>query len=363
MSGIRRAYEQMCSFDKLYEAHVRARKGKRGKQEVIQFELKLSENLVRLQKELLDRTYRIRGYRQFEVYDPKRRTIHALDYRDRIVQHSLCDNIIAPYMEKHLIYDNAAGRSTKGTHFAMDRLELFLHKHYREYGTEGYFLKFDIRHYFDSIDHEILKKLYQKVFADERDVYWLISHIIDSYGDEQGKGIPLGNQTSCWFASWYLDGLDRLIKEKLGIKYYSRYMDDGILVHHDKKYLKECLVKMERFINDKRKLCFNQKTQIVPLSQGVDYLGFHFYLTDTGKVVRKLRMSNKKRIKRKLKRYRHAYRIGKIDMDAITRSLHSYRGHLSHGDTWHLQKTMNQHLILSKQTLKERQDKIKGASI
>ena len=170
----------------------------------------------------------------------------------------------------------------------------------------------------------------------------------------QGVGIPLGNQTSSWFASCYLDGLDRLIKERLQIKYYSRYMDDGVLIYRDKEYLKDCLSQMKRYITQERKLEFNEKTQIIPLSQGIDYLGFHFYLTDTGKVIRKLRSSNKGRMKRKLKRFRHAYREGKMDREAIERSLASYRGHLSHGNTWNLRKNLNSHLILSKETEEER---------
>ena len=106
----------MITFENLYEAHKQSRSGKREKYEVIQFELNLSENLVQLQKELYNGTYRLSGYRRFEIYDPKPRTIYAMHYRDRIVQHSLCDNVIAPCMERHLIYDNSASRVGKGTH-------------------------------------------------------------------------------------------------------------------------------------------------------------------------------------------------------------------------------------------------------
>lgn len=347
-------FYNMIKFENLYEAHKKSRIGKREKEEVIKFELDLAENLIKLQKELSEGRYQLSGYRKFEIYDPKKRTIYAMHYRDRIVQHSLCDNVIAPYMERHLIYDNAASRIGKGTHFAMDRLTGFLRKYYKEYGNEGWFLKYDIHHYYDSIHHKILKELMIKAFPDERKIIQLLEHIIDSYCVSPEIGIPLGNQTSSWFASFYLDGLDRLIKEKLRIKYYSRYMDDGVLIHQDKNYLKKCLQQMESYITKERRLEFNQKTQIVPLSQGIDYLGFHFYLTDTGKVVRKLRSSNKKRMKRKLKRFRHAYREGKMDRKAIERSLASYRGHLSHGNTWNLRKNLNSHMILSKETEQER---------
>ncbi len=347
-------FYQMITFENLYEAHRKSRRGKREKYEVIQFELNLAENLVKLQKELYKGTYRLSGYRKFEIYDPKKRIIYAMHYWDRIVQHSLCDNVIAPYMERHLIYDNSASRIGKGTHFAMDRLTGFMRQYYKKYGSQGFFLKYDIHHYYDSIHHGTLKELMIRAFPNERKIIGLLDHIIDSYHVTPGVGIPLGNQTSSWFASFYLDGLDRLIKEKLQIKYYSRYMDDGILIHQDKQYLKQCLKQMESYIREERKLEFNQKTQIIPLSQGIDYLGFHFYLTDTGKVIRKLRSSNKRRMKRKLKRFRHAYKEGKMDRESIERSLASYRGHLSHGDTWNLRKNLNSHLILSKETEAER---------
>ncbi len=349
-------YEEMCRFENLYQAHLKSRRGKRCQKDVIAFEMDLGQKLYELQWELLNGKYKPQKYEQFKIYDPKERLIHALQYRDRIVQHTLCDNVIEPFMERHLIFDNAASRKGKGTHFAMNRLSGFLREFYRKHGTEGYFLKYDIRKYFDSIDHEILYALYQRAFGEDSRVCRLIRQFIDSYECAPSKGLPLGNQTSSWFALYYLDGLDRLIKEKLRVRYYTRYMDDGILVHPDREYLKDCLSQMKAYIEKERKLEFNQKTQIVPLSQGVDYLGFHFYLTDTGKVIRKLRTSNKKRLKRKLKRYRHAYRNGIMDMEAVSRSLASYRGHLSHGNTYHLQKNIWDHLVLSKQTKEEREE-------
>lgn len=349
-------YKEMSQFENLYQAHLKSRRGKRCQKEVIDFELDLGQQLYAIQWELISGRYRVRPYRKFCIHDPKERLIHALQYRDRIVQHTLCDNVIEPFMERHLIYDNAASRRGKGTHFAMGRLDGFLHKFYKEHGTDGYFLKYDIRKYFDSIDHEILSELFLHVFGEEERVYRLIRQFIDSYECTPSKGIPLGNQTSSWFALYYLDGLDRLIKEKLRIRYYTRYMDDGILVHQDKEYLKYCLEEMREFVQKERKLEFNQKTQITPLAQGIDYLGFHFYLTDTGKVIRRLRTSNKKRMKRKLKRFRHAYRTGVMDMEAVSRSLASYRGHLSHGNTYQLQKNLCNHLVLSKHTEKERKE-------
>lgn len=325
--AITQLYAEMTDFESLYQAHLKARRGKRDRNEVVEFEMNLGFELQRLRGQLISGRYQPQPYKHFRIYDPKVREIHALQYRDRIVQHSLCDNVIAPTLEPRLIYDNAASRIGKGTHFAMNRLNKFMHDYYTNYGSVGYILKYDIRKYYDSIDHEILYKLMEKLFSDEPEILRLIRVFIDSYEVQPEKGLPLGNQSSQWFALYYLDGLDRLVKEQLRIRYYSRYMDDGILLHHDRDYLRECLRQMTAYVRDERKLEFNNKTAIMPMKQGVDYLGFHFYLTDGGRVVRKLRTSNKKRMKRKLKRFRHAYRTGKMDKAAIDRSLASYMGH------------------------------------
>lgn len=173
------AFEAMTSFSNMYQAYRMAARGKRWKNEVVSFELDLSRNLWELVRQMEDKTYRIGGYRKFLIYDPKKREIRALSFRDRVVQHCLCDNILKPYFENRLIYDNAACRVGKGTHFAMDRLSTFLREHYKKHGTKGYILKYDIRHYFDSIDHRVLKDRLRKI--PDRNVLGLLFHILRSY--------------------------------------------------------------------------------------------------------------------------------------------------------------------------------------
>lgn len=222
-------YTVMYNFEKLYEAYKKCRRGKSRKTDVIQFELNASEELVKLQQELKEKTYHTGNYYKFTIYDPKEREIQALPFRDRIVQHNLCDNILAPLLERHLVYDNSACRKGKGTHFAMERLTIFLRDYYKKYGNKGYILKCDIHKYFDSIDHKVLKTKLMRLIKD-RDIYSLLENIIDSYEKTPGKGLPMGNQTSQWFAIYYLDGLDRIVKEKFRMKYYTRYMDDCIIL-------------------------------------------------------------------------------------------------------------------------------------
>ena len=322
----------VCDFDNLYAAHVRARCGKMRRREVVEFELSLSQSLVRLREELLRQAYGIAGHAHFVVTDPKRRDVYAPRYRDRVVRHALRDEVLAPVLEPRLVYDYAASRRGKGTHFALDRLAGFLRDFYRSHGTGGCMLKFDVRSCYRSIDHAILKRLFDRCFYYDPRVRWLIGRVIDSFADAPGKGIPLGNQASSWFAISYLDGLDRLVKERQRLKRYSRYMDDGVAIHEDRDCLRQCLAQMRDCLRDERALELDQKTRIVPLSQGVDYLGFRLCVTDTGRVVRRLRTGNKRRVRRKLRRHGHAYREGKIGLEDASRSVRGYMAHLDQGD-------------------------------
>lgn len=340
-------YDELFTFDNLYEAHLKARKGKRSKQDVIDFELALSENLWQLYDSLHNRTYTIDGYNKFNIYEPKKREIQALTYKDRVVQHVLCDLYLYPLLTSRFIYDNGACQKGKGTDFAMDRLSYFFREFFKKHGTDGYILKADIHHFFPSIDHENLRWIVSRVVKDE-DIMSMLNMIIDSYNKDTGMGIPMGNQTSQLFALYYLDPLDRLIKERLHIKYYVRYMDDCILIHEDKEYLKHCLNRMTGVIEDDLLLEFNDKTQIFPIKNGVDFLGFHFYLTDTGKVIRKLKQASKKRYKKRMKKLKNDYNSGKIELEDVKKVFPGFNGHLSRGHTYRLKKSVLKEFVLKR---------------
>lgn len=179
---------------------------------------------------------------------------------------------------------------------------------------------------------DVLKTLIREKITDP-DVLWLIDLIIDS--TEGNVGIPIGNQTSQLFALLYLDGLDHFVKEKLGIKYYGRYMDDFFLIHHDKAYLQECRKQIEAFVQA-RGLSLNAKTNIFPLKHGVDFLGFHTYLTESGAVIRKVRRRSKNNMKRKLKKLAALHAAGRIDAKTVEQSYQSWRGHAEKGNSYHL---------------------------
>ena len=328
-------YEILCDFERLYRAHLAARRGKQSKGGVVAFEMNLAENLCDLRDELAGRTYRPGPYHRFVIRDPKRRDIEAPSYRDRVVQHCLCDEILREALEPRLVYDNAACRIGKGTHFALDRVSGFLREHHRRYGLDGYILKFDVRSYFASIDHDVLKHQMRQVFRSD-DLLTLLDTIIDS-SSASSTGLALGNQTSQWFALYYLDPVDRLVKERLQVRHYSRYMDDGVLVHPDRDYLRECLRQIT-VLAARLGLELNTKTQIVPVRQGVRYLGFHLYLTSSGKVVRRVHRQTTTRMRRCLAAFSDRYDRGDASSHDVQQRVNSYVAHLSHGDTYALRR-------------------------
>lgn len=323
--------EDAFSFQKLLEAHRKCRCSKQHKRETINFEINLSQNLSKLSNEILNKTYMVGSYKQFKIFEPKERLIEALSYKDRVVLMALCSNIIEPKFEKRLIYDNVACRKGKGTDFGIKRLQEFLHSYYKKYGSDGYVLKCDVRKYFQSINHEVLFNKLQKENFD-KDELWILKLIIDSKNKETGVGLPIGNQSSQWFGLYYLDEIDRLIKEKLRIKYYVRYMDDMILVHHDKDYLKYCKQQIERCANNNLKIELNNKTQITHLKNGVDFLGFKHILTENGKVLKLLRGQAKVRLKKNIRLLAKLKQQNIVDDDYIDKRLNSFYAHICHSN-------------------------------
>jgi hypothetical protein len=365
MHSINNVYYKTYDFNTLLKAHYLCRRGKRDKPEVISFEKFLNCNLMMLKEDLENKTYKIGDYKIFIEHYPKKRVIMYLPYRDRVVQRAFCDSILRPLLEPTLIYDNYASRIGKGVQFGIERTKRFMRGFYNKYGTEGWILKGDIFKYFPSINHAIVKKyLYPKI--KDKDIIWLLDTFIDSVDKPEnqrmlsiynsmagipittpGKGLPIGNMIFQLLAVYYLNPLDWFVKEELKIKYYSRYMDDFILISHDKEYLQYCLKRIRNLVSD-LDLKLNNKTQIFPIQNGINYLGWHFYLTDTGKVIMKIRKDSSKRMKRKIKRFNTAYDEGELTFEDINRSVQSWTAHAKHGNTYYLRKNVLSRLKLEK---------------
>lgn len=322
MKTILPSFEEVISFQSLYRAHRKARLGKRHKKQVVEFELHLAQNLCELHYDLKYGKYEIGKYNRFMIYDPKEREIQSISYRDRIVQHVLCDNYLTPLLESKLIFDNTACRKNKGSHFALDRLSMFMRKFERNFSLEdAYFVKLDMAKYFPTINHTVLKEKLKKIVKDQR-IFELCTQIIDSYNKEQDKGLPMGNQSSQCFALLYLNDFDHFMKEKMHVKFYVRYMDDIIMLVSGKKRAREILALSQTKIST-QSISVNKKSQIISAKNGIVFLGWKIFLKN-GKVIRKIKKQLKQRILFKIK--------SNSSPKNLAEKFASYNGTFSHGN-------------------------------
>lgn len=329
-------FEKVIDFGNMYKAYRKSKCGKGFKKSSAKFSVMALDGINALIEQLKAKTYQISEYNEFKVYEPKERVIQTTYFKDKVVQHSLCDNVLLPRMQKIFIYDNCAGQKGKGTLFGLNRLSEQMKDFYKKYGFNGFILKCDISKFFYSISHEPLKDMVEYYFSD-KDICWLCNLFIDS---TEGKGIPLGNQINQGLALLYLDGMDKLIKYELGIEHYGRYMDDFYLIHPNKEYLKYCLEVIKEYL-ETLDLQLNGKTQIFPFKNGVNYLGFHTYITQNGKVIRKLKNQNKRNAQRKFVRMARLVVAGTLPIDKFYASYNAWKNHISHGNCYSLAKAMD----------------------
>ncbi|MBR5535761.1 MAG: hypothetical protein IKU60_03845 [Clostridia bacterium] len=331
-------FEKVIDFENMYKAYRRAKCGKGNKKSAARFSASALDGVHLLIEQLRNKTYRVSEYTEFKVYEPKERIIKTTPFKDKVVQHSLCDNVILCKLQEVFICDNCAGQKGKGTLFGLDRLSVQMKEFWKKYRHDGYILKCDVTKFFYSIPHEKLKDVVNYHFSHDQDICWLCDLFIDS---TEGFGIPLGNQINQGFALLYLDGMDHFIKGELGIEYYGRYMDDFYLIHPDKEYLKYCLEVLTEFLGT-LDLTFNGKTQIMPFKNGVNYLGFHTYVTENGKVIRKLKNQNKRNAQKKFVLMARLVREGKLSQEKFDASYGAWKNHVSHGNCYRLGKRMDE---------------------
>lgn len=326
MKTYKNLYEKICDFENIYSAYLKARKNKRYRVDVLNFSCNLERNLYRIQDELLSRRYKTGNYRMFYVYEPKKRMILSLPFKDRVVQHAIC-NIIEPIFDKRFIYDSYACRGDKGIHRGSARLTQFMRRA-RNKWDRVYCLKCDIKQYFQSINHNILSGILGRTIKCN-DTLTLLNGIIRSHNALEGKSIPIGNLTSQLFANVYLNELDYYMKQHLKIKLYIRYVDDFIVLNDDKKALRDLKGEVEAFLKRKLRLALNRKSGIAPVDRGVDFLGYRTWADY--KVIRKRSIRNIRRAIRKLKKDGQ-------EAGEIKKTLASWLGYCSHADTWGLRK-------------------------
>lgn len=339
-------FENVIDFGNMYRAFKKSKRGRGYKRSTARFDAMALDGILTLIDELKAKTYTISEYNEFKVYDPKERVIKTTSFKDKVVQHSLCENSIIPRLEEVFIDDNVAGRKNRGTLFGLNRLSQQMKEFHNKHGFNGYILKCDIKKYFYSIPHQQLKDIVEYYFSYDEDICWLCDLFIDS---TDNVGLALGNRINQVFGLLFLDGVDKLVKGELGIEYYGRNMDDFWLIHQSKEYLEYCLYVLTEFLKTLG-LEFNGKTQIFPMKNGVSYLGFHTYVTKSGMIIRKLLNQKKRNAKRKYTKMAKLVAGGKLSKKKFDDSYKSHKNHLSHGNCYKLAKMMEDSIntILSK---------------
>lgn len=317
-------FHNFSSLTNLFDSWREFKKGKRKKSDVAYFELHLEENIFNLHDELVNKIYKHNPYEDFYICDPKRRHIHKASIRDRVMHQALF-RVLYNMFDKHFIFDSYSSRNDKGTHAGVSRLNDAIRKVSKNWTATAWVLKCDVRKFFDSIDHEILRELITEKI-DDKDILWLIDSIFESFEKEKGKGLPLGNVTSQLFANIYLNKLDQFAKHTLKAKYYFRYCDDFVIVHADKIFLENTISKIREFLKDNLQLELHpNKVEIRKVSQGIDFLG---YVILPHAIV--VRTKTKRRIRRKVKEGVIAEKCEQISKETFRSVISSYLGVFSH---------------------------------
>ena len=328
----------IISYDALYESMRKCKLGVLWKDSVAHFVLNAPEEVMRLEGQLRDGTYVPRPPKTFMVMSPKPREISSIPFRDRVYQRSLNDNVLYPTMTKSFIYDNWACQKGKGTDGARERLAVFLRRHYRKYGLDGYVAQFDIHGYYPNMDHAYIEQMFKKKLSP--DAYQrTVAVLRHQYPGD--KGYNPGSQMIQIAGISALDELDHYIKEQLHVKLYLRYTDDFILIHHDKAFLEDCKEKIIRKLAEYHFEVNPKKTRIYPLSEGISLLGFQYSLTATGKVLKFVNPKNVKAKRKNLRRLVARSKKGLIPRESVDESYKSWRAHAAKGNSYNLLQRMD----------------------
>jgi RNA-directed DNA polymerase len=297
MKRVGQLLEALADPGNLRLAFWKAAKGKRAKADCRYFQENLDTNLAALRAGLLAGQVRVGDYHYFTVHDPKERTICAAQFRERVLHHALM-NVCEPVLERAAIFDSYACRKGKGQLAAVRRAECCARRY-------GWFLKMDVRKYFDSVDHTVLRGLLRRKFKDGA-VLALFDQVLASYQTAPGRGLPIGNLTSQHFANFYLAPLDRFIKEHLGRADYVRYMDDFVVWGRSGADLRGVWREVEAFLAAELRLALKPNVGLNRTAFGMDFLGYRVFPQEL-----RLARRSKLRFARKFRRYEGEWIAGR----------------------------------------------------
>ncbi len=343
-------YPRLVTYQNLFRAFQKAARGKRGLPTVAEFAFEEDANLFRLQEELQAKTYQPGSYQSFYILDPKRRLVSAAPFRDRVVHHALC-NVIEPVFERTFLGDSYANRRHKGTHKALDRAQGFAQ-------TYPYVLQCDVRQYFPSIDHQILREILARKIQDD-DTLWLCNQILksgegvleeeyemvyfpgdDLFSVNRPRGLPIGNLTSQFWANIYLNELDQFIKRRLHARAYLRYVDDFLLFSSDKRELWSWKRAIVDFLATLRLTLHERESTVYPTRTGIPFLGFRLYPDH-----RLLKRKNGIAFQKRFLKWRKQVSEGQLSFSKLHDRIQGWVAHAQNANTWGLRRSLFQSRI------------------
>lgn len=331
MKRIGNLYEKIISIENLQLADSKARIGKKDNVGIRLHDKRRDEDIRELHEALKNKTYKTSKYHVFTIHEPKERVIYRLPYYpDRIVHHAVM-NVMEKIWVRTFTTDTFACIKDRGIHKAAMKVRKALAEDPE--GTK-YCLKIDVRHFYPTIDHDILKAIIRRKIKDP-DLLWLLDEVIDS-----AEGVPIGNYLSQFFANLYLAYFDHWIKETKKIKYYYRYADDIVVLGNDKAELQRLLIEIRAYLRDRLKLKVKKNFQVFPVdSRGIDYLGFVFFHTHT-----KVRKSIKHNLCVRVARMNKRMKVRRISEAKYRQGVASWWGWLKYSDSKHFFETLQKRM-------------------
>lgn len=326
---INNIYERALTFSKIQRAFYRTAKRKKKTKDFIRFEMYLEDNIIDIYRRLKEENYMVGQYRSFKVYEPKERLIYSLPFYDRVVQQLYVYEYIMPYMIPKFISTSFACIPGRGLHTCVRTVQSYLNRA-KNLWKKPYIVKFDISKFFYSINRDILYRIMEKYYKDKKFLR-LTKIFINFVSDDEiipGKGLPIGNYTSQYFANIYLNELDHYIKEKLKIKYYVRFMDDGLLIVESKEKAKEILEKINKYVNEVLDLKLNNKSGYFPLRGGIVFCGYRIYYNKF-----LIKRANINRVKKRIKKWNNEWKKGKCDFKYWHQSFYAWKGYAMFADS------------------------------
>lgn len=357
------SYEEIvCDANNLYKAYKVSVKSSKWKKTTQRFMMNFLRYIFEIQEDLLNRTLKNGPTQEFTLHERGRiRPITSIQIRDRIVRHTLCDEVILPEIKKHIIYDNCASIKGRGIGLQRKRFEIHLHKYYQEYGNDGWILFGDFSKFYDNIIHEIAKRELLKLFDDDEFIDWLLTLIFEGFkidvsymSDEEyascmddtfnkleyrkvpkklltgekwmEKSVNIGDQISQAIGIYYPYRIDNYVKYVRSQKYYGRYMDDWYIMNPSKDELEDLLVNICKITEEYGIHINKKKTRIVKISSTYKFLQIKYTLTDSGKVIKRINPKRVTAMRRKLKKLASKVTNGEADYDNVENMFRGWMG-------------------------------------